>query len=83
MQGLSLLPIMKGEKPTNRCAKKSHLWLIRNSGAHSSKNTEGAFDGRFKIIHFYDSDEWEFYDLQSDPKENELMSTQPQEMQTK
>jgi hypothetical protein len=34
------------------------------------KRHEGVYDGRFKLIHFYnDIDEWEFYDLQTDPHE--------------
>ena len=30
---------------------------------------EGAYDGRYKLIHYYDIEEWELYDLQSDPRE--------------
>ena len=26
-------------------------------------------DGRYKLMYFYDLDEWELYDLQSDPQE--------------
>jgi hypothetical protein len=30
---------------------------------------EGVYDGRYKLMYFYDIDEWELYDLHSDPKE--------------
>jgi len=29
----------------------------------------GVRDDRYKLIHYYDYDAWEFYDLQSDPHE--------------
>jgi arylsulfatase A-like enzyme len=34
------------------------------------KRHYGVYDGRWKLIHFYrDIDQWELYDLQSDPHE--------------
>ena len=30
---------------------------------------EGVYDGRYKLMYFYDIDEWELYDLEKDPKE--------------
>ena len=30
---------------------------------------EGVYDGRYKLMNFYDLDEWELYDMQSDPME--------------
>ena len=30
---------------------------------------EGVFDGRYKLIHFYEHDEWELFDLKLDPLE--------------
>ncbi len=30
---------------------------------------EGAYDGRYKLMYFYDIDEWELYDLKADPEE--------------
>ena len=34
------------------------------------KKHEGVYDGRFKLIHFYDDiDHWELIDLKSDPNE--------------
>ena len=30
---------------------------------------EGVYDGRYKLIHFYDLDEWELIDLETDPHE--------------
>lgn len=77
MQGMSLLPIMKGEQPEN-WRKSLYYAYFEYPGAHSVKKHEGAFDGRFKIIHFYESDEWEFYDLQNDPKEMNNVYSAPE-----
>ena len=30
---------------------------------------EGVFDGRYKLLYFYDLDEWEFYDTEQDTHE--------------
>jgi len=30
---------------------------------------EGVYDGRYKLIHFYDIDEWELIDTETDPLE--------------
>jgi hypothetical protein len=30
---------------------------------------EGVYDGRYKLIHFYDLDEWELIDTEEDPME--------------
>ena len=37
---------------------------------HLVKKHEGIYDGRYKLIHYYDDiDEWELFDLQTDPNE--------------
>jgi hypothetical protein len=30
---------------------------------------EGVYDGRYKLIHFYDLNEWELIDMETDPHE--------------
>ncbi len=30
---------------------------------------EGVRDNRYKLIHYYDVDDWELFDLQADPQE--------------
>ena len=30
---------------------------------------EGVYDGRYKLMNYYDVEEWELYDLKTDPKE--------------
>jgi arylsulfatase A-like enzyme len=73
MQGVSLLPLMKGERPDDwRDALYYHYYEF--PGPHDVRHHEGVFDLRYKLIRFYGSDvpngeEWEFYDLERDPKE--------------
>jgi arylsulfatase A-like enzyme len=68
MQGASLVPLLQGESPADW---RSHLYYhyYEFPGWHSVRKHEGVFDGRFKLIHFYNLDEWELFDLESDPDE--------------
>lgn len=69
MQGRSLVPILKGEKPAD-WRKSIYYHYYEFPAVHSVKRHEGVYDGRFKLIHFYNNiDEWELYDLESDPNE--------------
>ncbi len=69
MQGESLLPILEGrEKGEWRDAVYYHYYEY--PGPHSVKRHYGIRTERFKLIHFYhDIDQWELYDLHSDPTE--------------
>ncbi|MDF1815939.1 MAG: DUF4976 domain-containing protein, partial [Verrucomicrobiales bacterium] len=68
MQGESLVPIMKGTTPSDW--RKTHYYhYYEYPGWHMVQRHEGVYDGRYKLMNFYDVKEWELYDLQSDPKE--------------
>ena len=69
MQGRSIVPILKGEKPADwRTSFYYHYYEL--PGAHSVKKHYGIYDGRYKLIHFYDDvDDWELIDLEKDPLE--------------
>ncbi|MCA9298896.1 MAG: DUF4976 domain-containing protein, partial [Phycisphaerales bacterium] len=68
MQGRSLVPLLKGEHPDDwRDAIYYHYHAhpaIHNVPRHCGVRTE-----RYKLIQFYQTDEWEFYDLEHDPDE--------------
>lgn len=69
IQGESLLPILKGEHPKN-WRKSLYYHFYEFPGEHNVNRHYGVFDGRYKLIHFYnDTDTWEFYDLKKDPNE--------------
>lgn len=68
MQGMSLLPLFDGQPKPWRDALYYHYYEY--PGIHMVKRHYGIRTGTHKLIHFYyDVDEWELYDLQSDPDE--------------
>lgn len=77
IQGLSMLPLLKGEKPAGwRDALYYHFYEY--PAEHMVKRHYGVRTERYKLIHFYnDIDEWELYDLQSDPTEMNNIYGQP------
>ncbi len=70
MQGRSLVPLLKGESPDWRTSFYYHYYEF--PGAHSVARHYGVTNGEHKLIHFYQKDEWELFDLKKDP--NELKS---------
>ena len=69
IQGESLLPLLKGENPEN-WRQSIYYHFYEYPAEHMVKRHYGVRTDRYKLIHFYnDIDEWELYDLQSDPTE--------------
>jgi len=69
MQGRSLVPILEGNTPSDwRTSFYYHYYEYPS--VHMVKKHEGVYDGRFKLIHYYDDiDEWELLDRKNDPLE--------------
>jgi arylsulfatase A-like enzyme len=77
MQGTSLVPLLKGEKPDDwRSSFYYHYYEF--PGAHSVQRHYGVRTDRYKLIHFYNLDEWELYDLARDPSELRSCHDDPQ-----
>ena len=69
MQGRSFLPILVGQQPSDwRQSVYYHYYEF--PGAHSVAKHYGVRTKRHKLIHFYDLDEWELFDLETDPNED-------------
>ena len=69
MQGASLVPLLKGKKPFSW--RKSHYYhYYEYPGWHMVYRHEGVYDGRYKLINYYDVDEWELIDMKTDPSES-------------
>lgn len=70
LQGKSLVPILKGQTPDD-WRKVFYYQYYEYPGAHSVRRHYGVTDGRHKLIRYYepDVDEWEMFDLASDPNE--------------
>ena len=81
MQGRSLVPIFKGQTPSD-WRKSFYYHYYEYPAVHMVKKHEGVYDGRFKLIHFYDDiDEWELYDLAKDPNELVNVYSEPENAQ--
>jgi arylsulfatase A-like enzyme len=77
MQGASMLPLLAGEDTELHDALYYHYYEY--PGIHAVKRHYGVATKRYKLIHFYyDVDEWELYDLQTDPKELQSVYGQPE-----
>ena len=77
IQGDSYLPLLKGEKPKDwRTSLYYHFYEY--PAEHAVKRHYGVRTDRYKLIHFYnDIDEWELYDLQTDPMEMHNLYNEP------
>jgi arylsulfatase A-like enzyme len=68
MQGVSLVPLLQGEDPEDwREAIYYHYYEFPS--VHMVARHYGIRTERYKLMYFYQMDEWEFYDLEKDPDE--------------
>ena len=72
MQGKSLRPVLEGATPAD-WRKSMYYHYYEFPGPHSVARHYGIRNERYKLIHYYQVKEWEFFDLKTDP--NELKST--------
>ena len=76
MQGESFRKVLSGESVKWRDAIYYHYFEY--PGVHAVKRHYGVRTERYKLIHFYyDIDEWELYDLETDPHEMKNVYTDP------
>jgi arylsulfatase A-like enzyme len=69
MQGASFKPIMENGKAPANWRKSLYYHYYESYGPHSVRKHEGVATNRYKLISFYEEDEWEFYDIKKDPAE--------------
>lgn len=68
MQGRSLVPLLKGESPDWRKSIYYHYYEFPS--VHMVPRHYGIRTDRYKLMHFYQfGEEWELYDLKTDPDE--------------
>jgi arylsulfatase A-like enzyme len=68
MQGDSLVTQLRGQTPAD-WRKSFYYHYYEFPGAHSVRRHYGVRTQQYKLIHFYNLDEWELYDLDKDPRE--------------
>jgi arylsulfatase A-like enzyme len=68
MQGRSLVPLLQGRTPADwRDAIYYHYWEY--PAWHMVRRHYGVRTQRYKLIYYYEIDEWELFDLEHDPDE--------------
>ena len=77
MQGSSLVPLLKGENPKD-WRKSIYYHYYEYPSVHMVPRHNGIRTNRYKLMHFYQFDEWEFYDLKSDPDEYNNLYNNPE-----
>ena len=65
MHGVSLLPLFAPEPPTWQRDLYYHFY--ENPGFHGVARHYGVRTQRYKLVYFYQNDEWELFDLVTDP----------------
>ena len=67
MQGESFYPLLTGK--TVQWRKSLYYHYYEFPGVHMVAKHEGVATDRYKLINYYESGEWELFDLEKDPKE--------------
>ncbi len=77
MQGRSLLPLLRGQQPTDwRAAIYYHYHAYPDW--HMVPRHYGVRTARYKLIHYYERNAWELFDLARDPDEMQSAYDDPQ-----
>ncbi|MBX2821108.1 MAG: sulfatase [Rhodothermaceae bacterium] len=76
MQGLSLEPLLRGESPAD-WRDAIYYQYYEYPGPHMVERHYGVRTDRHKLIYYYNIDEWELFDLESDPDELQSVHDSP------
>ncbi|MDP4776953.1 MAG: sulfatase [Opitutales bacterium] len=76
IQGKSLLPFLKNEPADDW--RDSIYYHYYEHGFHGVPRHEGVRNARYKLIHFYHTNEWELFDLEKDPSEMKSQFDNPE-----
>jgi arylsulfatase A-like enzyme len=76
VQGRSMLPILQGKTPDD-WRKSFYYEYFEYPAPHRVQRHDGVCTDRYKLIHFYDINEWELYDLKNDPQELHSVYSDP------
>jgi len=68
IQGTSLVPLMEGLDPGS-WRKSIYYHYYEFPAVHMVAKHYGVRTERYKLIHYYETDEWECFDLEQDPQE--------------
>ncbi len=77
MQGRSLVPLLEGNTPAD-WRDAVYYQYFEYPGWHMVRRHYGVRTTRHKLIHYYEIDEWELFDLERDPREMRSVFTDPE-----
>jgi arylsulfatase A-like enzyme len=79
VHGRSLMPVLKGQTPTD-WRKSFYYHYYEYPGPHAVRRHYGVVTDRYKLVRFYepDVDEWELFDLKTDPRELTSVYARPE-----
>jgi arylsulfatase A-like enzyme len=78
MQGRSLVPLLRGEQPAD-WRKSIYYRYYDDPGHHNTRAHYGVRTARHKLIHYWEQDAWELFDLDRDPGEQHNLLYDPAE----
>lgn len=67
MQGRSFVPILRGQAPPDW--RKSFYYHYYEQPVHGVARHYGVRTDRYTLAHYYDSNEWELFDREKDPRQ--------------
>ncbi len=76
MQGRSLLPVFKGRAPADWRTSMYYRYY-HDPGDHNTRAHYGVRTRTHKLIYYWKKDQWELFDLTSDPQEMHNLYGQP------
>ncbi len=68
IQGTSIRPLCEASTPDN-WRQSVYYHYYQSTGWHTVKKHYGVRTNRYKLINYYEDNEWELYDLDTDPNE--------------
>jgi arylsulfatase A-like enzyme len=76
MQGQSLMPLLRGETPAD-WRQSLYYHYYEHPAVHMVHRHYGVRTPQYKLMHFYQINEWELYDLARDPHEQRSVYGDP------
>ncbi|HUQ47167.1 MAG TPA: sulfatase [Gemmatimonadaceae bacterium] len=81
MQGVSIVPLLRGKTPPN-WRDAIYYQYFEYPGWHAVRRQNGVRTSRYKLIHYYEVDQWDMFDLAKDPTERRSVYSDPQYART-
>jgi len=77
IQGESLVPLMAGQSPGD-WRRSIYYHYYEFPAVHMVAKHYGVRTDQYKLIHYYETDEWECFDLDADPDETRSVYSDPE-----